>query len=192
MVNLLQLALPHAQRRTPSRTHGHMDTRTEISSPQRGRGVPFIDAKALDVVSHQKREDTRRPCRQHGERSQSAPGAGRTWAQGRVRCCLWPDPSPSRHTPHQTQAGSPTHQASSSRKGTRWGCGRVRAPGCRAGTARRTRMDQDGVDERAGRSQAHVCEEELQKITSEKTAAFTLTHLTFTLGLESCNPPRRT
>lgn len=128
MVNLLQLALPHAQRRTPSRTHGHTDTRTEISSPQRRRGVPFIDAKALDVVSHQKREDTRRPCRRRGERSQSAPAAGRTWAQGRVRCCLWPDPSPSRHTPHQTQAGSPTHQASSSRKGTQWGCGRAASP----------------------------------------------------------------
>lgn len=156
MVNLLQLALPHAQRRMPSRTHGHTDTRTEISSPQRGRGVPFIDAKALDVVSHQKREDTRWPCRRRGERSQSAPGAGRTWAQGRVRCCLWPDPSPSRHTPHQTQAGSPTHQASSSRKGTRWGCGRVRAPRVQ-GRCRAADTNGPGRRGRAGRTLTGPC-----------------------------------
>lgn len=96
-------------------------------------------------------------------------------------------------TPHtKRRPARPRTKLHPAERGLGGGVDECEPPGCRAGAARRTRMDQDGVDERAGRSQAHVCEKELQKITSEKTAAFTLTHLTFTLGLESCNPPRRT
>lgn len=84
------------------------DTRTEMSSPEKGRGVPLIAAKALDFVSSQKCKVARWPCgplwRTQPVRTQRRPDVGR--GDG-LQPGRRPEPLPPRSTPNTGATGCP-------------------------------------------------------------------------------------